>query len=106
MGNHTKPVEFIAIIHKYLYKICKESGLEGLAYRGAPEVKCTDCGEELHCVEYDNGEEETFITPEYECEVECTTCMTKCDVNRLMVNDYSVLYSDCYVIFLVASFQS
>lgn len=91
MGDHgTKPVQFINIIHeKYLYKICKESGLEGLAYYGAPEVKCK-CGLELRCVEYDNGKE---IIVTKECgEVQCTICKKKYDVNSLMVSDILVLY--------------
>ena len=91
MGDEgIKPVEFITIMHeKFLYEICKESGLKGLAYYGAPDVKCK-CGKELHCVEYKNGKEKTFVTSE-SGKVKCTRCRKKCDVNALMVHQYCQL---------------
>ena len=38
------PQEHISFIHqRFLLKICKGSGFEGLKYRGGPEFKCGVC---------------------------------------------------------------
>ncbi len=38
------PQGHISFIHqKFLLKICKESGFEGLKYHGGPELKCKMC---------------------------------------------------------------
>lgn len=55
------PADKIKYIHEeYLYKICKQSGFQGLTYYGGPKVFCKKCGNEivLPFVEYKNGEKE------------------------------------------------
>ncbi len=40
-SNVETPQKHINFIHQeFLLKICKESGFEGLKYRGGPELKC------------------------------------------------------------------
>ncbi len=66
-SNVKTPQEYISFIHQeFLLKICKESGFEGLKYRGGPELKCDKCHETvlMESVCYINGEgsEEAKIT--------------------------------------------
>lgn len=77
------PIKYIQFIHKKLFDICRQSGLEGLDYYGGPEVACKDCGRfVLRCVEYKTGVEEVT---EAHSNPACYFCMEEYDVNKLLL---------------------
>ena len=81
------PIEYIQFIHKKLFDICQQSGMEGLQYYGGPT--CKNCKVVLCCVEYNAaGVTEAEVSPT------CVACTEEYNVNELL------LVGRCAVLFL------
>jgi hypothetical protein len=79
-----EPIEYVKFIHRFLCKICEESGLKGLQYRGGPMETCGQCKEEnvvFPYVEFRDGKGEVRDR------APCATCSTSYSMNALLVSD-------------------
>lgn len=85
------PIKYIQFIHKKLFDICQQSGLEGLKYYGGPI--CKDCKDDgkivvLRCVEYGTEPGTNSVEQDAnnaEADPICDACSEKYSVNELLL---------------------
>ena len=84
-----QPSLYISIVHnEFLPRLCEESGLEGMKYKGGPLVKCTHPKCEwrgvLPFVSYPDE-------LDYPSEVECKECYTLHNIDHILNPEVVVL---------------
>ena len=91
LKGERSPIKYIQFIHKKLFDICQQSGLEGLKYYGGPICRdCKDSEDEkivvLRCVEYaTEPDANTDANDETNADPTCEVCTEDYNVNELLL---------------------